>query len=99
MGGHLDHLSGPAVAVILYLAFLSRRWRNIRYGQYCLTHNDVSKVAIFGFVNPLFSVILSAIVLGSAAGVSDRSLIALILVCVGLCGERAGKSGRMRQKQ
>ncbi len=26
--------------------------------------NDVSRVAIFGFVNPLFSVILSALVLG-----------------------------------
>lgn len=62
MGGHLQHLSVPAIAVILYLAVLSA----VAYTLWSvlLTYNEVSKVAIFGFVNPLFSVILSALILG-----------------------------------
>ena len=45
----------------------------------------VSRVAIFGFVNPLFSVILSALVLGEVHQAFNMgSLIALFLVCVGI---------------
>ncbi len=50
-----------------------------------LAYNDVSKVAIFGFVNPLCSVILSALVLGEVRQAFNiGSLIALALVCVGI---------------
>ena len=50
-----------------------------------LAWNDVSRVAIFGFVNPLFSVILSALVLGEVRQAFNiGSLIALILVCTGI---------------
>ena len=50
-----------------------------------LAWNDVSRVAIFGFVNPLFSVILSALVLGEVRQAFNMgSLIALFLVCVGI---------------
>lgn len=50
-----------------------------------LAYNDVSKMAIFGFVNPLCSVILSALVLGEVRQAFNiGSLIALALVCVGI---------------
>ena len=50
-----------------------------------LAWNDVSKVAIFGFVNPLCSVILSALILGEVRQAFNMgSLIALFLVCVGI---------------
>ena len=50
-----------------------------------LAWNDVSKVAIFGFVNPLCSVILSALMLGEVKQAFNiGSLIALILVCTGI---------------
>ena len=50
-----------------------------------LAWNDVSKVAIFGFVNPLCSVILSALILGEVKQAFNiGSLIALILVCTGI---------------
>ena len=50
-----------------------------------LTYNPVSKVAIFGFVNPLCSVMLSALVLGEVRQAFNLgSLIALVLVCVGI---------------
>lgn len=47
--------------------------------------NDVSKVAIFGFVNPLCGVILSALILGEVKQAFNvGSLAALILVCAGI---------------
>lgn len=50
-----------------------------------LAYNDVSKVEIFGFVDPLCSVILSALVLGEVRQAFNiGSLIALALVCVGI---------------
>lgn len=98
MGGHLEHLSGPAIAVILYLAFLSA----VAYTLWSvlLTYNDVSKVAIFGFINPLFSVILSAIVLGEVQQAFQMgSLIALILVCVGIYVVNAPEKERKSNEQ
>lgn len=83
MGGHLDHMSFAGAALILYLALVSA----VAYTLWSvlLTYNDVSKVAIFGFVNPLCSVILSALVLGEVKQAFNAgSLIALMLVCVGI---------------
>lgn len=83
MGGHLDHMSFTGAALILYLALVSA----VAYTLWSvlLTYNDVSKVAIFGFVNPLCSVILSALVLGEVKQAFNAgSLIALMLVCVGI---------------
>ena len=83
MGGHLDHMSIAGVVLILYLAMVSA----VAYTLWSvlLAHNEVSKVAIFGFVNPLCSVVLSALVLGEVSqAFNARSLIALILVCVGI---------------
>ena len=83
MGGHLDHMSVAGAVLILYLAMVSA----VAYTLWSvlLAHNEVSKVAIFGFVNPLCSVVLSALVLGEVSqAFNARSLIALILVCVGI---------------
>ena len=62
MGGHLDYVTVGGITVVLYLALVSA----VAYTLWSvlLAYNDVSKVAIFGFVNPLCSVILSALVLG-----------------------------------
>lgn len=83
MGGHLDHIPAMGAVLILYLALVSA----VAYTLWSvlLTYNDVSKVAIFGFVNPLCSVILSALVLGEVKQAFNAgSLIALMLVCVGI---------------
>ena len=83
MGGHLDHMSIAGVVLILYLAMVSAV--AYTFWSVLLAHNEVSKVAIFGFVNPLCSVVLSALVLGEVSqAFNARSLIALILVCVGI---------------
>ena len=62
MGGHLGNITAVGVVIIFYLAMVSA----VAYTLWSvlLAWNDVSKVAIFGFVNPLCSVILSALILG-----------------------------------
>ena len=83
MGGIVLMLIGSGVAIIFYLAMVSA----VAYTLWSvlLAWNDVSKVAIFGFVNPLCSVILSALMLGEVKQAFNiGSLIALILVCTGI---------------
>jgi len=83
MGGHLGHVTAGGIGIIFYLAMVSA----VAYTLWSvlLAWNDVSKVAIFGFVNPLFSVILSALMLGEVRQAFNMgSLIALFLVCVGI---------------
>lgn len=93
MGGHLDHVTVGGITVVLYLALVSA----VAYTLWSvlLAYNDVSKVAIFGFVNPLCSVILSALVLGEVKQAFNiGSLIALALVCVGIYIANAKKNNK-----
>ena len=77
------HRSFRFTGMIVYLAVVSA----VAYSLWgiLLKYNPVSKVAVFGFMNPVFGVILSALLLGEgaqAAGV--KSLIALLLVSIGI---------------
>ena len=50
-----------------------------------LKYNPVSRVAIFGFLNPLCGVILSALLLNEKnQAFSLAGLISLVLVCLGI---------------
>lgn len=83
MGGHLGNVTIGGVAIIFYLAMVSA----VAYTLWSvlLAWNDVSKVAIFGFVNPLCSVILSALILGEVRQAFNiGSLVALLWVCTGI---------------
>ena len=83
MGGHLGNVTAVGVVIIFYLAMVSA----VAYTLWSvlLAWNDVSKVAIFGFVNPLCSVMLSALILGEVKqAFNTGSLVALLLVCAGI---------------
>lgn len=83
MGGHIDHFSIPAIFTLLYLALVS----SVAYSLWgiLLKYNPVSRVAIFGFMTPVFGVILSAIFLNeSKQAFCFINLISLILVCLGI---------------
>ena len=83
MGGRLGNITAVGVVIIFYLAMVSA----VAYTLWSvlLAWNDVSKVAIFGFVNPLCSVILSALILGEVKqAFNTGSLVALLLVCAGI---------------
>ena len=83
MGGHITKVTPSGIGLLVYLALVSA----VAYTLWSilLAWNDVSKVAIFGFVNPLCSVILSALILGEVKQAFNvGSLVALVLVCAGI---------------
>lgn len=65
MGGRLGHMSAKAFLMLLYLAFVSAAAYSL--WAVLLKHNPVSKVAIFGFMNPVCGVLLSTILLDEKA--------------------------------
>lgn len=84
MGGTMGAVSLPALAILLYLAFVSAAAYTV-WGV-LLKYNPVSRVTIFGFMNPVVGVLLSALLLGEGGqAFSVRNLLALILVCAGIC--------------
>lgn len=84
MGGTLSPTSlVPAIALIVYMALISA----VAYSVWSrlLAVNPVSRVSVFGFMNPVFGVLLSALLLGEGAGTSPVTVIvALLLVCGGI---------------
>lgn len=84
MGGHLDPVSlVPALGLLTYMAFISAMayslWSRL------LAVNPVSRVSIFGFMNPVFGAVLSAIFLGEASLVSPiLAVVSLALVSAGI---------------
>lgn len=84
LGGRITHVSASALLMLFYLACISA----VAYSLWgiLLKYNPVSKVAIFGFTNPVFGVLLSAWWLGEgSAELGWNALIALVLVCIGIC--------------
>lgn len=83
MGGRLEQFTFEGMMMLLYLALVSA----VAYSLWgmLLKYNPVSKVAVFGFMNPVFGVILSALLLGEGEQASGvKSIIALVLVSVGI---------------
>jgi drug/metabolite transporter (DMT)-like permease len=89
-GARIEEWTASGVAMLLYLATVSA----VAYSLWgiLLKYNPVSKVAVFGFMNPVFGVILSAILLSEEGGLSIASVGSLVLVCVGIYIVNAGKN-------
>jgi len=82
-GGRLASPNPAAIAVLLYLSFLSAA----AYGLWSviLKYHPVSKIAVFNFANPLCGVILSTLLLSeSNTAPAWLILLSLVLVCVGI---------------
>lgn len=81
-GGRLTVWTGKGAALLLYMAMISA----VAYSLWgiLLKYNPVSKVAVFGFMNPVCGVILSAVLLGETDSLSVMSVAALVLVCMGI---------------
>lgn len=72
-----------SVLAVLYLALISAVAYTI-WGL-LLKYNPVSRVAVIGFTNPVFGVLLSALFLGETGeAFSVKNLISLVLVCIGI---------------
>lgn len=84
MGGRLTVVTGQGLIMLLYLACISA----VAYSLWgiLLKHNPVSKVAIYGFTNPVFGVLLSAMFLEgeSSQAFGIKGIVSLVLVCIGI---------------
>lgn len=83
MGARLAISSLAGAGVLLYLGFLSA----VAYTLWTvlIKHNTVSRVVIYGFMTPMFGVLLSAALLGETGqAFSLNTLIALAMVCAGV---------------
>ena len=83
MGGKLSGFTPASTSLLVYMAMISA----VSYSLWgvLLKYNPVSKVTIFGFSNPMFGVILSAILLNERnQAFTLRGLVSLVLVCLGI---------------
>ncbi len=83
MGGNIHNFTFLGLLILIYLAFVSA----IAYSLWgiLLKHNPVSKVTIYGFMNPVIGVLLSAVVLGEMQqAFCLKNMLALILVAIGI---------------
>lgn len=82
MGGRLKTVSPPAIMLLLYMGFISAAAYTI--WSILLKHNDVSRVSVYKFMNPLFGALLSYLLLKEESLMGGRTVAALILVCAGI---------------
>ena len=83
MGGSLTFYEAGCVPLLLYMALISA----VAYSLWAvlLKYNPVSRVTVFGFMNPIFGVILSALLLHeNGQAFTLRGVTSLILVCIGI---------------
>lgn len=82
-GGHVSGFTPASLSLLCYLGLVS----SVAYSlwSFLLKYNPVGRVAVFGFSNPVFGVLLSALLLGEKNQAFTLSgLSALILVCIGI---------------
>lgn len=82
-GGRVSVWTASSISMLFYLAAVSA----VAYSLWgiLLKLNPVSRVAVFGFMNPVFGVILSALFLGEGQQAFGLTAIgALFLVCIGI---------------
>lgn len=82
-GGRITGFTPSSVSLLMYMAMISSAAYTI-WGM-LLKYNPVGKVTVFGFTNPVFGVILSAVFLNEKSQAFGlRGIIALALVCAGI---------------
>ena len=81
-GGTLKINSAKAVIMLLYLAFLSAAAYSL--WSVLLKYNPVSKVTVFGFLNPVFGSVFSLIFLAESESFGISAFISMILVSAGI---------------
>lgn len=81
-GGNIGNITVNSITILLYLAFVSAAAYSL--WAMLLKYNPVSKVSVFGFMNPVCGVVISSIVLKESDSLGIHALAALALVCLGI---------------
>lgn len=82
-GGRVTGFTGKSILLLVYMALISA----VAYTLWgiLLSYNPISRVAVFGFMNPVIGVILSALLLNEGEqALGARSAAALAFVCIGI---------------
>ena len=82
-GGRLTVFTPASILLLIYMALISA----VAYSLWgiLLKHNPVSRISIFGFMNPVIGVLLSALLLNEKnQAFSIYGLTSLALVCIGI---------------
>lgn len=89
MGGRIHTFRADGILMLLYLAFVSA----VAYSLWSvlLTYNPISRVAVFGFMNPMIGFILSAVMLKEYDALRATAFVSLALVCLGIYIVNKGK--------
>ncbi|MCR5607488.1 MAG: DMT family transporter [Lachnospiraceae bacterium] len=82
MGGRLGAVSTEGMVLLLYMGFISACAYTL--WSLLLKHNDVSKVSACKFMNPVFGVLLSAIILNEGSTLGSYVIVSLLLICLGI---------------
>lgn len=83
MGGRITPVGASAYLLMIYMGMISA----VAYPLWglLLKYNPVAKVAIFGFMNPMFGFIIAALLLGETSqAFGPKGLTALALVCLSI---------------
>lgn len=80
-GGRIGAVSGQGMVLLVYMAFIS--CAAFTLWTLLLKYNPVGRVAVYGFMIPVFGVFLSALFLGENAW-NLKNLAALVLVSAGI---------------
>ena len=95
-GGTLSPTGPSALLLLAYMAFISAAAYSV--WSLLLSVHSVSRISVYGFLNPVFGFVLSAVLLGEFQLVDPvRSICALVLVSAGIVvvnrvGARAGSA-------
>ena len=90
-GGSIGHAGLSGAVMLGYLAFISAAAFTV-WGI-LLKYNPVSRISVLGFMNPVFGVILSAVLLSENNSASPlRIIISLLLITIGIITVNIQKS-------
>lgn len=92
-GGRIMPENSMAFLLLLYMALISA----VAYTLWgvLLKYNPVARVAVFGFMTPVFGVLLSALLLGERnQAFGWKGIAALVLVCIGIYAVNKNTAGK-----
>ena len=90
LGGKMEMPGPEGILMLIYLACISA----VAYSVWgiLLKYNPVSRVTVFGFMNPVFGVILSSVLLSEGTGLSLMVIVSLALISAGIVIVNRAKS-------
>lgn len=82
LGGRLGSITLSGIVLLIYMMFISAAAYSL--WSILLKYNPVSRITIYGFMIQVFGAFFSALFLNEAGSIGINTVIALVLVCLGI---------------